>query len=58
MSLIHTADLAGVNAVDYLTVLQQHAADLARTPDAWMPWNYRETLARCSSPAAAPAQPR
>ena len=46
MSLIHTADLAGVNAFDYLTALQRHAAELTQTPSAWMPWNYRETLAQ------------
>jgi transposase len=57
MSLIHTADLAGVNAVDYLTALQQHAADLARAPAAWMPWNYHEAQARSAPPAMAAALP-
>jgi transposase len=57
MSLIHTADLAGVNAVDYLTALQQHAADLARSPAAWMPWNYHEAQARSAPPATAAALP-
>lgn len=52
MSLIHTADLAGVNAFDYLTALQRHASELTQTPSAWMPWNYRETLAQPSPPAA------
>ncbi len=46
MSLIHTADLAGANAFDYLTALQRHAAELTQAPAAWMPWNYRETLAQ------------
>jgi transposase len=45
MSLIHTCELAGVNAFDYLSQLQRHAAELAANPDAWMPWNYREQLA-------------
>jgi transposase len=44
MSLIHTCELNGVNPFDYLTELQKHAADLARDPAAWMPWNYRQTL--------------
>jgi hypothetical protein len=44
MSLIHTAELSGANPFDYLTELQRHAADLARAPDCWMPWNYRATL--------------
>jgi hypothetical protein len=44
MSLIHTCELNGVNPLDYLTELQKHAAELARDPAAWMPWNYRQTL--------------
>jgi transposase len=40
MSLIHTCELNGVNPFDYLTELQKHAAELARNPAAWMPWNY------------------
>jgi hypothetical protein len=45
MSLIHTCELARANPFDYLTVLQRHRDALAATPAAWMPWNYRETLA-------------
>ena len=45
MSLIHTCDLAGANPFDYLTQLQRHRDALAVTPAAWMPWNYRDTLA-------------
>jgi len=44
MSLIHTCELNGVNPFDYLTELQKHAAELARDPAAWMPWNYHQTL--------------
>jgi hypothetical protein len=33
--------------------LQRHAAELKGNPTAWMPWNYRETLARLATPAAA-----
>lgn len=40
MSLIHTCELNAVNPFDYLTELQKHAAELARDPAAWMPWNY------------------
>ena len=32
MSLIHTCELNGVNAFDYLTELQRHAEELKRTP--------------------------
>jgi len=46
MSLIHTCDLNGVNSFDYLVELQRHAAELTAHPAAWMPWNYRESLAR------------
>ena len=46
MSLIHTCELNGVNPFDYLTELQRHAEELKRNPSEWMPWNYRETLAR------------
>jgi len=52
MSLIHTADLAAVNAFDYLTALQRHAAELTQTPAAWMPWNYRETLGQIDASAS------
>ena len=46
MSLIHTCQLCGVPSFDYLVELQCHAKELAARPAAWMPWNYRETLAR------------
>src|SRR5206468_10990523 len=45
MTLIHTCELCGANPFDYLTELQRHATELARHPSAWLPWNYRETLA-------------
>jgi transposase len=46
MSLIHTCQLCGANSFDYLIELQRHARELAEHPAEWMPWNYRETLAR------------
>ncbi len=49
MSLIHTCELNGANPFDYLTELQRQAAEVADDPSAWMPWNYRETLAQKSS---------
>lgn len=45
MSLIHTCGLVGANPFDYLTTLQKHSAVLSHSPEQWMPWNYRETLA-------------
>jgi transposase len=53
MSLIHTCELNGANPFDYLTELQRHASALKGNPAEWMPWNYRETLARLATPAAA-----
>ena len=53
MSLIHTCELNGANPFDYLTELQRHAEELKRHPSEWMPWNYRETLARLTRPTAA-----
>jgi len=46
MSLIHTCELNGANPFDYLTALQKHADELRAHPADWMPWNYRDTLAR------------
>jgi transposase len=53
MSLIHTCELNGANAFDYLMELLRHAEELKRNPSEWMPWNYRDTLARFATPAAA-----
>jgi transposase len=44
MSLIHTCQLNEADPFDYLTALQRHADVLASNPQAWMPWNYRESL--------------
>jgi transposase len=46
MSLIHTCELCGADSFHYLTELQRHAGELAASAAEWMPWNYRETLAR------------
>jgi hypothetical protein len=53
MSLIHTCELNGTNPFDYLTELLRHADELKQKPSAWMPWNYRDNLARFSTPTAA-----
>jgi len=52
MSLIHTCELAGVNAFDYLTVLQRHLDVIRETPTAWMPWNYQESVTMLETGAA------
>ena len=53
MSLIHTCELNKVNPFDYLTELLRHPAEIMMRPAEWMPWNYRDTLARIARPAAA-----
>jgi transposase len=53
MSLIHTCELNKVNPFDYLTELLRHPAEITVRPAEWMPWNYRETLARTATRAAA-----
>jgi hypothetical protein len=46
MSLIHTCELNDANPFDYLSELHKHAVELTKNPAAWMPWNYRQTLAQ------------
>ena len=45
MSLIHTAELCGVQPFPYLVALLRHHEAAADDPAAWMPWNYHEALA-------------
>jgi transposase len=52
MSLIHTAELGGVNPFDYLTELLRHPREMAQSPASWMPWNYQENLAQAADLAA------
>jgi hypothetical protein len=51
MSLIATAKLAKADPFDYLNELQRHADEVTDDPAAWMPWNYRETLAALNAPS-------
>lgn len=44
MSLIYTCQLNEADPFDYLTALERHADQVARHPERWMPWNYREAL--------------
>jgi hypothetical protein len=46
MSFIHTAELNKVEPFDYLVALLRHHREVDKTPADWMPWNYRDTLAR------------
>jgi len=40
MSLIHSAELNGVEPFEYLLELLKHAEEVDREPARWMPWNY------------------
>ena len=51
MSLIHTCELCGANAFDYLAELQRNVAVLASQPRQWMPWNFSDTLAQVDTVA-------
>jgi hypothetical protein len=41
MSLIHTAELTGVEPFEYLIELLKHPEDVERDPASWMPWSYQ-----------------
>jgi transposase len=49
MSLIHTAELNGVNPFDYLAELLRHVRQVRENAEAWMPWTYQATLSRLSA---------
>ncbi len=53
MSLIHSCELNGANPLDYLTELLRHTEELKQNASQWMPWNYRDTLARLATSKAA-----
>lgn len=52
MTLIHTTEMHDGNAFHYLTELMRHEKAVAEDPAAWLPWNYRETLARLNPDAS------
>jgi hypothetical protein len=52
MSLIYTCQRNGADPFHYLTALQTHAAALPAAPGDWMPWTYRDTLARSEAGSA------
>jgi len=51
VSLIATAEQAGINAIDYLTQLQIHQTAVLEHPERWLPWCYQDNL-RAESLAA------
>ncbi len=58
MALIHTAELHGENPFEYLVALLRHPHDVAAVPGAWLPWNYRSTLAARTLPMPDPVSRR
>ena len=44
MSAIHTCELNGVNAFEYLHQLLLHVPQVRAKPAEWMPWNFRDQL--------------
>lgn len=46
MMLIYTAELNEQNPHHYLTALLEHERAVAEDPADWLPWSYRDTLAR------------
>ena len=47
MSLIHSAELNGVEPFEYLIELLKHSEDVERDPARWMPWCYPIPLGDC-----------
>ena len=54
MSLGQTARYAGENARHYFEVLQRYADKVKADPRSFLPWNYRETVARLEKTAPPP----
>lgn len=44
MSLIHTCELNGVPAYEYLVKVLRHSDHAALEPGSWLPWNYKSML--------------
>ena len=57
MSMIHTAELRAQNHFDYLTQLRRHETAVAASSADWLPWNYRETIARTVELSETPRSP-
>ncbi len=48
-SLIYTCHLANANAHHYLTVLQKYPNEVVKSPEKWLPWNYKIALESIAS---------
>jgi hypothetical protein len=54
MSLGATAKRCGANAHHYFVVLQRYAGEVKASPERFLPWNYRETVAALEKKAPPP----
>jgi hypothetical protein len=54
MSLIYTAEANGENPFDYIVALQRHELELLKNPADWMPWNFRQSVARLAAESLSP----
>ena len=54
-SIISTCIAQSINPVDYLTAIQVYKTDARLNPSAWMPWNYKASLAAKTAPILAQA---
>ena len=45
-SVIATCIRSGVNALDYLTIVQRFSGEVRKNPGEWLPWNYKLALAQ------------
>jgi len=50
MSLIYTCILSSINPLEYLTETEKHTPKVADNPQAWLPWNYRNTIEAVNAP--------
>ncbi len=50
VSIIVTCRVNEIDAIDYLTRLQQHEQAVWHNSDAWTPWQYQQTLAQMTTP--------
>ena len=49
MSLAYTCELAGVNSFEYLVALMENHKQIEDSPAEWMPWNFKENLAKMAA---------
>lgn len=50
MSLIFTCESNGINPHEYLLVLRANQVAVQANPDAWLPWNYKQTMSTADPP--------